>query len=430
MTEETQLEIDFVKWLAELSADVPIRYGRWFETEDGDANGGDYCVECIDAEAEARKDPAHPNHDCRFVHGWDEAMETDSTPHCDGCGCLLNHSPTRYAVDEEIAYLAEVKEMDAANAAITHNWLSGMGDYDREEHWSLIKPHAERLMSGAGCVVVPDGFVTFRPRNIRDHTWYDFDTMRLAIYQYYAKKLVDHFGENIPHEFLNDTSSIRNSEFDGFSAEKQPRRHVTEFLDHVGHDTGRGRFLAAIGLKALADMETLITIPDERGARPCYDVRGRIIKGQPNSCHPNARVATHAELALSCDAKFWQYRIYYYFNHWDRSSWCISTTQKKNQRLSEFLDSLPDWTEKSLEPDVNEQWRSHNLRQWDKNRSAINHLFRPESYDDDDITFADLLQDRRITLSKRRLATIKRWIADDKKRYAEQQAKWEASRRR
>lgn len=149
MTPATQLEVDFVKWLAELSADVPIRYGRWFETEDGDANGGDYCVECVDAEMVAREDPSHEMHEYRFVAGWNDAQETDASPYCDGCGCLLQHSPTEYCIEEEIEFLGELSQLSEDEAARFHNWLSGMGNYQRDKHWPMIKPHAERLMNAA-----------------------------------------------------------------------------------------------------------------------------------------------------------------------------------------------------------------------------------------------------------------------------------------
>lgn len=427
MKDATQLEIDFVTWLGDLASSVPQKYGRYLETPDGNCDDGDYCVDCVDAEVAERKASGDPYTEIR---GWDEAMEQDSVRHCERCGVMLRCSPTRYCIEQDIENLPRVKEMTPDEAAYLYNWLSGMGDYDRNKLWPQIKPHAKRLMRKANIEVVSDGFVTFRPADaILDRNWYNFDSIWLSVYQYFGQHLVKWMGqENDRYEVLCDTSGIHFTHFEEFSDRKQPHRCLRKLFLHVGAGTTHGRFLASLGFNTLADLERTIRIRDDRFDWPKFDVRGRILKGTPNKSHPRARTVTNCELQLNHDATRWCYSLFYDYTHHDRSSWCVSTSQKKGQSLRAFMESIPSWIDKVLEPEQDSRFRSHHIRSWDQTNAALERVFYFEECEAD-IHLTDALHhldygavriDGRISVDKRRMSTIKKWIAADLEKRAEE----------
>jgi hypothetical protein len=154
---ETQLEIDFRRWLYALSKDVVVRYGRRFETNDGACDDADFCTECVQKERWKRK---HKRSKYIKITGWDEAHETDSTPCCDACGCIIEFTPTQYFINEEIKWLADEDSIDPQSAEIL---LRVLRNYARKTEWPKIAPHAERLMIAAGIEILPAGFLRYVP---------------------------------------------------------------------------------------------------------------------------------------------------------------------------------------------------------------------------------------------------------------------------
>lgn len=148
MPEASDLEKQFLVWLKKRSEKIVWKYLRRLEDSDsGHYLEGDYCTNCVILQADTeivRKNRS------LVVDGWDESHESDSASSCDRCGCLLHHSLTRYGVEEELANLAEARELSPYDAAILHNLLDGIGDYRREEDWTSIEPHAIRLMGSSG----------------------------------------------------------------------------------------------------------------------------------------------------------------------------------------------------------------------------------------------------------------------------------------
>lgn len=416
---ETQLEIDFVRWLSELSRDVTSRYHRWFENEAGDSDDDEYCVECVEAEQAER---IAAGNKFNVIDGWNESSEKDSQPFCARCGCLLDCSPTKYHIRDEIMHLEGVTEMGASEAWCYHNWLSGMGCYSREEHWPKIKPHAERLMLAAGREVVPDGFITFVPAS---DDWYPFDSAWLGIYQWFASKFRDWKKEHpeADHDYLVDTSGRGGSEFQSVSEREKLHKCVYLLLKHVGQHSGRGQFLASIGLESHADLQKPIRIVDDRCDWPTFDVRGRRLNFSPNQYHPDAVILTHSVLQLSSYSMRWGYRIYYNDNHYESTSWCICLHQKQGQRLEDFFAYVAKWKEENLVPaDRNDDWRLRRLQQWDKTRRSLNEICYFDSGSGNDVELTDMLTGidgtsmtaNRIKMTPRRVATLKRWIESSK----------------
>lgn len=369
---KTQLEIDFVQFLAELSDGVNVRYRRWFETPSGEIDDNDYCTECAVIERWKRK---HEKSRYTRISGWDEAETADSRSYCERCGCMLELSPTAECIASDIQFVSEADELGPETAADLRNWLTGMGDYRREIHWPMIKPHAERLMIAAWREVVPDGFIRYVPA---ENDWRPSDTIWLSIYQYFARKLVLWMGQQRIGErgYLVDTSGINISHFQVMTKPEDAYKCVQELLEHVGSDCGRGQFLASIGLYSLRTLENPIWIQDERCYLPTFDVRGRRLEKSPNQSHPDAVIVTHAEMWLSNDAEEWSYRLYYSDKHWERTSWSVSIYQNGVKPLQAFCDGVRQWMDEMLVPvGPEDRWRSHWHLMWDKVYAAAGVVF-------------------------------------------------------
>lgn len=368
---ETQLEIDFVAWLRELSKDVEVRYGRYFETNGGDCDDNDYCTECVQIERWRRK---HAKSKFIKICGWDEAPTQDGCRHCDRCGCMLEFSPTEYCTEQYIEHIPECEELDDEFAWELWNWMSGMGSFDRDEHWPQIKPHAERLMRAAGRDIIQDGWIRYIPA---ENHWSPSDTIWFTIYQWFAWKLVlwiDQTGKG-ERGFLVDTSGRNVQRFEVMTKPEDAHRCVQQLLRHVGQDSERGHFLAELSLWSRRDLENEILIPDGRCSLPSFDVRGRVLAKPPSECLPDAVVVTHAELQLSNNAEEWSYRLYYSDRHWERTSWCVTFWQNDVPTLPGFCDAVKFWMDDLL-VEVGPEYRfsMDRYREWDKVRSALKEL--------------------------------------------------------
>jgi hypothetical protein len=419
---ETQLEKDFIKWLAPQC--VEMRYSRWFTTESGECDEGDYCADCVEAELTERKSAGSQ---FVVVEGWDEAVTSDRERSCDRCGCLLETSPTREFIKEDISQLAEMvaemvdgEQLDPDLATSIHNWLTGMGDR-HESDWEKVAPHAARLMANDNQQVVPAGFITYTPADARD--WYDHDSVWLGIYQWFAERLIA--GE-YPLEYLVDTSGINRSSLREIADMKEPSKVIKGLLSFVGSTCGRGKFLASLGLERQADLDTPIRMEDRRCDWPTFGVRGRKLIESPNKHHPEAKVLTKAELLFSTDGR-WEYQAYYDYAHYDRSYWCVSFCQDDGESLANFTSRVNADLEAMLEPcDQTEYSRLADLRNWDQIREAISKVFYyanpPATQSEWEVELTDLLMDvdglvltgRRIHIDRKKMATLKRWIKDQK----------------
>lgn len=415
----SQLEIDFVNWLRKLSCDVEVRYSRSFETNEGDCDQSLYCTECVQIERWKRK---HAKSKFIRISGWDEAETSDSLPFCDRCGCVLECSPTNYFIENDIEWIETADEMDSVSAHSFWNWLSGMGEYNREEHWPQIKPHAERLMRQAGQDVVPDGQVRYVPASPSD--WFPHDTIWFAIYQHFAKHLVQWMYRTKKGErgFLVNTTGRNVHHFHGMTKPEEACRCVEQLLQDVGDDSERGEFLASIGLCTAADLDKPILLPDERCTLPTFDVRGRVLKKSPNEFHPEAVVVTHAELYLNRDADEWAYLLYYSDKHWERTSWNVEICQNDVVGLPAFCDAVRQHLDEVLiEAGPDDQWRSHRLKQWDKVYESLGEVF---SFSVSDVDAREKLTDALmgipgVVLSQHRVPftdevsdTMFRWVAE------------------
>jgi len=369
---ESQIEIDFVAWLRELSKNVVVRYGRYFETNDGRCEDSDFCTECVQIERWKRK---HEGSKFIKISGWDESFESDSLSICHRCGCMIEFTPTNDRVAEDIQYLAEVEEIHPESAWEFHNWMSCLDDYGREELWPQIKPHAERLMQAAGLEIVPDGLIRYVPAQ---NDWSTYNTAWLSIYQDMADLLdvwmrVTGKGER---GFLVDTSARNIHHFQTITCPQDAKTCVQKLLSHVGKDSPRGEFLARIGLTSEADLLNSILIKDGRCNLPTFDVRGRRLKVSPNQFHPDAVVITHAELTLSNNAEEWVYSLYYSDKHWEKTSWSISIDQNTVTSMPAFCDGVRQWLDEILVPaGRDDQWRKSRLEEWDRVREAVSRLF-------------------------------------------------------
>lgn len=368
---QTQLEIDFIAWLRELSADVTARYSRHFENEDGQSESEDYCVECVDAVQEER---LASGNEFSIIDGWDDAHEQDSAPHCEKCGCLLEFSPTQYCIDNEIEWLEQALDISADDAEI---FLRVMQNFHRETEWPMIAPHAERLMRAAGREIVPDGFITYTP----DATcwFYENDTAWLSIYWHFAKLLVKWMKETREgeHGFLVDTTGINVHSFQSLTSPSQAKKCVENLMDHAGENSKRGKFLASIGIASREDLLKPVRVIDTRCTLPTFDVRGRVFRKSPNRFHPQAVIVTHSEMFLDSYASRWVYRLFYSYTHYERTTWCVDIVQQKNHCMQQFCDMVKHRMSKLLvEVGFNDQFRAERLKQWDLIRASLDRLFR------------------------------------------------------
>jgi hypothetical protein len=371
MNYQTQLEIDFIEWLRELSADVQARYSRHFENEDGQSEEADYCVECVDAVQEER---LASGNEFSIIDGWNDAHEQDSAPHCEKCGCLLEFSPTQYCIDNEIEWLEQALDISADDSEI---FLRVMQNFHRETEWPMIAPHAERLMRAAGREIVPDGFITYTPH--APCWFYKNDTAWLSIYWHFAKLLVKWMKETREgeHGFLVDTTGINVHSFQSMTSPEQAKTCVEKLMDHAGENSKRGKFLASIGIASREDLLKPVRVIDTRCVLPTFDVRGRVFRKSPNQFHPQAVIVTHSEMFLDSYASRWVYRLFYSYTHYERTTWCVDIVQQKNHSMQQFCDMVKHRMSRLLvEVGFNDQFRADRLKQWDLIRASLDRLFR------------------------------------------------------
>lgn len=139
-----EIELKFLKFCRDKSAEIKWEYEAWLETHYGDCSDDSYCFQCANKQkyVERNKKTGFTSV-CRFV----ESPESDHVKVCARCGCMLHHSLTRYGIENEIEFLSQQSVLDAYTAAIWCNLLDGIGDYKRSKDWPLIEKHAIRLMA-------------------------------------------------------------------------------------------------------------------------------------------------------------------------------------------------------------------------------------------------------------------------------------------
>lgn len=148
-TEASELEEEFVAWLAELSKGVRWEYMRTLFDNEKNYMDEDYCPKCVEIQRYVEK---HNKTGYTNIDGWDESQEADAERRCARCDVLLHISPTEYMIGDEIEYLSTCDEISEDFAAQMHNWLTHNGNYsgfNRHKFWPLIEPHAKRLLEAA-----------------------------------------------------------------------------------------------------------------------------------------------------------------------------------------------------------------------------------------------------------------------------------------
>jgi len=416
---QTQLEKDFIHWLRERAKGVERRFGRSFESEDGDMDDDEYCVECIGEVQKERKASKNP---CCIIYGWDEAPETDSEPRCEKCGCGLMFSPTSHFIKGNIEWLEETNELDAGGAELLHVWLDGMGDYSRDEMWPMIAAHAKRIMKRAGMTCVPNGWITFTPSD--QHDWCRSYSVWLSIYQHFARllsKWIDTTGKG-EQGWLCDTSGINVRSFQVIDSKEKAEKCVRKLLSSAGEDNDRGDFLRSINLWSGQEMDKPIRIKDQRCDWPEFGVRGRQLKVSPNEFHTDAVILTHSSMQLSACGKFWRYEMGYSDNHYEPTSWCVSISQRDQKEwmsLPVFMDAIVSWKEDILKPEEETRKYRGYYGDWDAVHDSLRRLFyfpMGEHYLGVELTdqFMNIKgyasTKHRVEMNRRKLSILESWI--------------------
>lgn len=425
MPHESQLQIDFTAWLGRLSAGVEKKYERRLADKDGDCDDESYCPECAEKQVEIEK--LKPDGYTQ-IDGWNAAMESDSQPFCATCGVMLIISPTEYCIEQDIEWLSEAKEIDESNAASIHNWLTGMGDFQQEKHWPLIKKHAKRLMKAHGEPVPKSGTIRFRPSDaLTEHDWYGFDPIWYIAYEDFARQIIK---AGAPFEILNNTSGIGCDSFSPLCDEKDACTNLANLFRHAGSEWPAGKFLASIGVESQADLDKPIVLLDNRPERigGALSVQGRRLKRPgPNECHPEALEVYRGKLKFQKHDLRWLYRVNYSYPH-DSSSWYIELTQKKGQSLPAFFASIEPWIESVMEPDTEgPNSRLHRLRAWHSAHEALKRLFYFD-YDGSDIKLTDAWKGIHLDVPGR-IEILMKWMEEDRVKEAARLAEIDRPRR-
>ncbi len=231
-------------------------------------------------------------------------------------------------------------------------------------------------------------------------------------------------------EHLNLTSSINNAwvdPFNGVDAGKEARDRLAMIFSRVGHGV-QGRFLRRLGYRKLADLSKPLLVkgwsPKSFPSATWFMQCGRIFKESHNSCHPDARWHDRAELHLSRSG-LWNLRLFYNYPRDGPSSWHVAICQKRREPLDVFAERVNSEIDALLIFDGKMPGtRYADERDWHKSHDAIETIFSTVycGYRIDPKLLCEQLAAvdgasltcRRIELTRRRFAVLKRWINIDR----------------
>jgi len=224
---------------------------------------------------------------------------------------------------------------------------------------------------------------------------------------------------------VNDTSSINNTELQGFSTRDQVHKALARIFSHAGMNTLTGGFLHNCGIKCWADLDKPILVPSRNRDVPFeMNVAERPMRlPGPNPCHPEAVFGQYAAIQFDADLLRWSFRVNYGYSR-DCSSWLVSIHQEAKESLHHFGQRIPGFIDSLFQPE--NKWaardRAYKNRQYLRAFHAIDDLFYSEwwkmGYD-----LAEAImetpetggtRDRHIVLTKSRCRTVKRWIRNHK----------------
>ena len=277
--------------------------------------------------------------------------------------------------------------------------------------------------------------ITYRPDYIVSsafgHCVYDPKAPHdfLPLYEHFARKVLDW---KLPREVLNDTSSINNSEFDPLGSQQQAQQTLAKLFLMAGTDCGRGAFLRRCGIRRWADLAKPICVE----GRPCkrcfaysitYDVCERKLTAPgPNPCYPWAVYAQSASFHFGAYDRLWHFDLSYGYSR-DSSSWDTGVVQGRKESLRTFMDeTVPKWLEERLEPEWDSGPRQQRNRDYVRLTSAVAEVFAWEC-GKRDLTIDALVDSllgvdgyaltaHRMSLTGRRLGTLRRWMRADARR--------------
>ncbi len=245
-------------------------------------------------------------------------------------------------------------------------------------------------------------------------------------YEWFCRKLIEFGG---PFELMNETSSINNSEFNEIRSVNSARERIVYLLKHGWFQSEANKFIAFLGINTWEDLSKPITL---KGRRPqafpnpsWFKMRGRVFSYSPNDCHPEATWVQGFNIQFDDYHKRWFARIEYGYPH-DGSSWTVGILQNYREHLNSFRKRVDVWIEEQLKPEgLNEPGqRFEQERTWERVNSAMKDIFwhgyLSPSILDHGKQMADLLvsvdgtslTEGRMTITKARLATLKRWAQE------------------
>jgi hypothetical protein len=283
---------------------------------------------------------------------------------------------------------------------------------------------------------------TFIPADVLCDYGGPYRGQALAMWQWFVQRLAEsgigRGRHSTPYEWINGTSSINNHEPNPIGGEefwKEPRRRVVDLLLHTGRDDGPGRFLRKhCGIPSWASLTKPIIVPIQTSDEfptaeflgpSWFTMGGRTFKKSPNSCHSEATWVQDAELELNDIATLWRLKVEYGYPH-DSSSWYWRVAQEKGERLDAFAARVNQRIEEAMTPDTNPGVRREKVREWGRTYEALRGVFYEPTYRfcgwedslSDEINRIDgsSLMDSRITLTGRRIATLKKWAKETAKK--------------
>lgn len=247
-----------------------------------------------------------------------------------------------------------------------------------------------------------------------------------AAYQWFVQKLFaykEKISADYLYEYINGTSSIRNTSPNVIYNVKEPLRRLRYLISSTGAKNGHADFLRFCGLKKLSDLNKPITITiphyDAFPSRDPYKISwfelcGRIFNESQNSCHPQATWVQSSGVQLNYDGTLWKLEITYGYKH-DSSSWDYNISQSKGESLLTFTRRCNAEIEKLFIPD--KRYSMHRLadeREWRKKHDALDNIFYSGDQDaiDWEKSIADTLNNaraRKIILTSERLSILKEW---------------------
>lgn len=241
----------------------------------------------------------------------------------------------------------------------------------------------------------------------------------LPLYEYFARKAISIDRWHL--ESLSDTSSINNSELRGFSD-----------MDSVGHTLGvlfasvgqsnsrRADLLASRGIRTWKDLARPICLPGwDRPDWFPHNVREQRLKKSWNGSHPDAVFGQCAYLQFGAECR-WRCVVAYGYSH-DSSTWYLELRQKQ-ESLAAFCVRAKAWLDDLFVSDDAISRQCCN-RDYDTTTSAVDNVFWGGYSGNEEKFVAALLavdgggcSQHRIELNSRRLAVLRRWMKQDKRR--------------